>query len=119
MFRYLSLLFLAVFLLDLAASAIETRRVWVMGDIVLERKINPIGYWLMTGLWSLVALGCAAGVPYLTYLAWTASGPYREHDFLSMYQAWPYAMTSLVYGWLAFKIVRRRLFFLRHRHDAA
>jgi hypothetical protein len=119
MFRYLAALFLAVFLIDLAVSALETRRVWVMGDIVLKRKTSPIGYWLMTSLWLLVALGSVASIPYLTYLAFTASGPYKEHAFFSMHQAWPYAATALVFGWIVFKIIRRRMFFLRHSPDAA
>ena len=119
MFRYLSALFLAIFLIDLAISALRTRRVWVMGDIVLKRKNRPIGYWLMTAIWLLVALGTAIGIPYLTYMALTSSGPYKEHAFFSMHQAWPYAISAILFGFLAFKIIRRRLFLLKYSRDAA
>lgn len=114
MFRYLSALFLAVFLADLAISALETRRAWVLGSIVLKRRTSPIGYWLMTSLWLLVALGSVAVVSSLTFFALISAGPYKEHAFFSMHQAWPYAATASVLGWLALKIIRRRLFFLHH-----
>ncbi|KFN41347.1 hypothetical protein [Arenimonas oryziterrae] len=90
-----------------------------MGDIVLKRKINPIGYWLMTSIWLLIALGIAAGILYLTYMAVTSSGPYKAHAFFSMHQVWPYAATALVFGFLALKIIRRRLFFFWHGRGAA
>jgi len=119
MFRFLTSVFLAAFLVDLAAGALETRRVWVMGDIVLKRKTSPFGYWAMTVLWSLVALVSVSGVPFLIYQALVGTGPYRDHAFFSLHQAWPYAATSLALGWLAIKIGKRRLFQLRNRPHTA
>ena len=119
MFRYFSALFLTIFLVDLAISILETRRVPVIGDVVLKRNTSPIGYWVMASLWLIIALGSVVGVPYLTYLAFTFTGPFVQHDFFSMHQAWPYALTTLVFGWLALKIVRRRMFPNRHDSDAA
>ncbi|MBD9467421.1 hypothetical protein [Pseudoxanthomonas sp. PXM01] len=119
MFRFLSLLFLAIFLVDLVVDAIETRRVWVMGSIVLKRKTAPIRYWAMTALWSLVALGCVLGVFVLLYQAIAGSGPYKDHAFFSLHQAWPYAATSLLFGWLTIKILRGRLWQLQYRGPAA
>jgi hypothetical protein len=119
MFRFLSLLFLAVFLVDLVVGAIETRRVWVMGSIVLKRKTTPVRYWTMTALWSLVALGSVLGVVVLLYQAVAGSGPYKDHAFFSLHQALPYGATSLLFGWFAFKILRGRLLQLQHRRRAA
>ncbi|PPJ42856.1 hypothetical protein C0063_06300 [Pseudoxanthomonas sp. KAs_5_3] len=119
MFRFLSLLFLAIFLIDLVAGAVETRRVWVMGSIVLKRKTAPIRYWTMTVLWSLVALGALLGVLLLLYQAVAGSGPYKDHAFFSFHQAWPYAAISIIFGWLAFKILRDRLLQLGLRGRAA
>ena len=119
MFRFLSLLFLAIFLADLVAGAIETRRVWVMGDIALKRKAAPVRYWAMTSLWSLVAFGGVLGVMVLLYQAVTGTGPYKDHAFFSLHQAWPYAATSLFSGWLAIKVLRERLLQLRFRGPAA
>jgi hypothetical protein len=119
MLRFLSLLFLAIFLADLVVGAIETRRVWVMGGIVLKRKAAPVRYWAMTALWSLVALGCVLGVLVLLYHAVASSGPYKDHAFFSLHQAWPYAATSLFFGWLAFKIFRSRLRMLPYRGRSA
>jgi hypothetical protein len=109
---------MAIFLVDLAVGALETRRVWVSWGIVLKRKTNPIGYWLMTVLWSLVALGTVIGVLLLSYQGLVGSGPYAEHAFLSLHQAWPYAATSILFGWLTAKIIKDRLQ-LRHRRPAA
>jgi len=119
MFRFLTLLFLTVHVLDLAIAALETGRVWVMGDIVLKRKRSPIRYWLMTFVWSLLAVGGVVGVVFLSYLALTSSGPYKEHAFFSFHQAWPYAVTALLFGSLAVMIIRDRLLRLRHREHAA
>ena len=119
MFRFLSLLFLAVFLADLVVSAIQTRRVRAMGSITFKRKTTPIRYWAMTALWLLVALGSALGVAVLLYQAITSSGPYKNHAFFSLHQAWPYAATSILLGWLAFKIFMDRLLQHKSRRRAA
>lgn len=118
MFRFLSMLFLTVFLVDLAVAALETRRVWVMGSIVLKRKTSPIGYWAMTAVWLLIALGGLIGVPFLIYQALVGAGPYKEHAFFSLHQAWPYAATSLLFGWLAIGIGKDRLLQLRRQSRA-
>jgi hypothetical protein len=115
MFRFLSTIFLAIFVLDLAVSAIETRRVQVMGGVVLKRKRNPVGYWLVTLLSCLVAIGGVMAVLFLAYLALTGSGPYKEHAFFSFHQVWPYAATSALFGWIAFKIVKDRRHQLKSR----
>jgi hypothetical protein len=115
MFRFLSMLFLAVFLVDSAVSALETRRVWVMGSIVLKRKTSPIGYWAMTAVWLLIALGSLIGVPFLSYQALVGAGPFKEHTFFSLHQAWPYAATAILFGWLAIRIGKHRLFQLRRQ----
>ncbi|CAN7381718.1 hypothetical protein LJR168_002330 [Pseudoxanthomonas sp. LjRoot168] len=109
---------MAIFLIDLVARSLETRRVWVGWGIVLKRRKNPIGYWLMTSAWSLLALGTSAGVVWLLCVAIIGSGPYAQHPFFSLDQAWPLAVSSAVLGWLAAKIVTRRLRLWRHGRAA-
>jgi len=118
MFRFLTFLFLTIFVLDLAVAAFETRRAWFGYGIYLTRKKSPGLYWLMTALWSLVAVGCVAGFLLLSYQALVNSGPYAEYAFLSLHQAWPYAATSVLFGWLAIRIIKVRLQLLRDRRAA-
>jgi hypothetical protein len=118
MFRFLTLLFMAIFLVDLAVRSLETRRVWVGWGIFLKRRKSPMGYWLMTSLWSLVALGAVAGVGWLSYLAAVGAGPYAQHPFFSLDQAWPLGATSAVFGWVAIKVVIDRLRLRRHGRAA-
>ena len=119
MFRFLTALFVAIFLIDLAVNILQTRRAPVIGSLVLGRKSSPIGYWLMTLLWSLVAIGSAVGVVFLSYLALTSSGPYERHAFFSFYQAWPYAVTTVLFGWLIVTITIRRLNEFKNHRSAA
>ena len=118
MFRFLTLLFLAIFVADLAILALETGRVWFGYGIFLKRKTSPVLYWFMTILWSLLAIGCVAGVLLLSYQALGGSGPYAEHGFFSLHQAWPFAATSVLFGWLAARIIKSRLQFRRHGRAA-
>lgn len=115
MFRFLTLLFLTIVVLDLAVAAFETRQAWFGYGIYLKRKKSPGLYWLMTALWLLVAIGCVAGFLLLFYQALVSAGPYAKYAFLSLHQAWPYAATSVLFGWLAIRIIRDRLKLLRDR----
>jgi uncharacterized integral membrane protein len=115
MFRFLSALFLAIYILDITVQAYETRRVWVMYDIFLKRRRNPLGYWLMTLFWSALSAFCLVGILFLLYQAINSSGPYREHAFFSLHQAWPYGLTALIAGLLAGMIIRDRLHMLKVR----
>ncbi len=119
MFRFFTMLFLAIYVADLVVTAFQARRIWITGSILLQRNTNPIGYWLMTLLWSLASTGSIAGLLFLSYLAITKAGPYKEHAFLSFHQAWPYAVTTVLFGWLATGIIKDRLFQLKHRRPAA
>jgi len=87
MFRFLSMVFLAICLVDVAATAWAIGRVRFMGDIWLKRKTSPNGYLAVTLWWSLIAAGSVAGVTFLLYHAVMGSGPYRTHAFFSFYQA--------------------------------
>ena len=118
MFRFLTLLFLTIYVIDLATGALETGRVWFMWDIFVKRKTSPIAYWVMTVFWSLLAVGSAFGVLLLSYQALVGSGPYKDHAFYSMHQAWPYAAMSIVLGGLAVMIIKERLQHRRHKPAA-
>ena len=113
MFRFLSALALGIIVFDLTARAFETRRVWVISDIFLERKTNPLGYWLVTLLWVSFSALCIFGIFFLLYQAVSGSGPYKEQPFFSTHQAWPYGISVVAFGWLAVKIIRDRLLILK------
>jgi hypothetical protein len=109
MFRFLTLIGLGVCVLDMVLTAFQTRRVFFMWGTFIERRTNPVGFWLMTMLWSATVALAVAGVPVLLYHAFNGSGPYKDHSFFSLHQFWPYGVLALVVGWLAIKMIKDRL----------
>jgi hypothetical protein len=117
MFRFLALAFLTIFVLDIVVTAFKRRRVWFMWGIFIGRRSNPVCYWLMTAMWcATVGLGLF-GLPLLLHHAINSSGPYKDHAFFSLHQAWPYGFFALLGGWLASMIIKDWTHKLRDQSD--
>ena len=106
MFRFLVVIALAIIVIDRALSAIQSGRVSVTADWHIARVPNPIGYWLMTSFWLSSLLLFVCGLVFLAYCAITGSGPYANHAFFSMHQAWPLGVVAVPMLVLAGVIVR-------------
>ncbi|GAB3357560.1 hypothetical protein [Lysobacter tyrosinilyticus] len=121
MFRYLTVLFLAIWAIDRTAFMLFTGRAAGPIGAITKRKLNPLGYWTVSGLWCACAVVCLGGLAFLTYCALTGSGPYKEHAFFSMHQAWPLLLFLVPGGWLAFLAVRDWITWIRFKRprDAA
>jgi len=108
MIRYLLALAACIVVCDIAFRAIETGRAWFMGSSFVKLQTNPVGYWLLTGAWTVVALLFVSVVAFLTYAAVARIGPYKETAFFSIDQTWPTVVVTLVFILLAANAIIRR-----------
>ena len=108
MIRYLLALAACIVVCDIALRAVETGRAWLVGSTYLKRHTNPVGYWIMTGAWTVVALLFVYLVAFLTYAAAAKIGPYKETAFFSIDQPWLTTLITLVLILLAANVVIRR-----------
>jgi len=117
MFRFLAVIALAIIAIDRAASALQSGRVSVTANWHIARESNPIVYWLMTSLWLGLVLLCVFGNVFLVYSAINGSGPYAEHAFFSMQQAWPFGAVAVLMLLFAGFIVRDWILLYRYGRD--
>ena len=106
MFRYFAFLVLAIWMTDRASLMLFSGRAIDQLGAFTKRKLDPLGYWVITGLWCACAAASIVGFVVLTYFAITSSGPYKAHAFFSMRAEWPLILFLVPGSWLAYKAVR-------------
>ena len=121
MFRYLAILFLAIWMINRATLMLFSDRAIDQFGVTTKRKLDPLGYWVITGLWCACAAASIIGLVFLTYCAITSSGPYKDQAFFSMHVEWQLVLFLLPGSWLAYKAVSDWVGWARsrRRRDAA